>query len=208
MKHRWRDILLVLYRQITESKSIFCLLLILCVSVSGLVLINSIAKTNSCDIILETIKQTDEHILIAFVSFFAFSFFLFLTVIPLGTVSVVTAGFILGPAAGAVQYIALACASILLYEIGRDEDERSLVRLIDRFPRLRYLINLFQSNGIAFCVASRILPIVPSAIASLAASYIGINRRDYVIGTISAGWVRPVGFGLVGALGQQLPLCS
>ncbi|MEL7040615.1 MAG: VTT domain-containing protein [Pseudomonadota bacterium] len=135
------------------------------------------------------------------------SFFLFLTVLPLGTVTVVAAGYILGPIAGAIQFVSLVAASILLYELAKEKDNRVLDDRLVEYPRLLKLINTMRHRGIVFVVLSRLLPMIPSAIASLSASYVGISRQDYLLGLFLAGWVRPILFGMLGALGRSAPIC-
>lgn len=118
------------------------------------------------------------------------------------------AGLILGPLAGFVQFISLILASIVLFEIAREVDGRKLEDRLADYPNLSKLAGLASRRGLTFSIVSRLLPIVPSAVASLGAAYFSVKRRDFIVGTLLSGWVRPVCFGILGSLGRFAPICG
>lgn len=148
-----------------------------------------------------------EHIWLGYAILFCVSLGIFLTLMPLGSATVMTAGFLLGPMAGLVQFAALMLASTILYEIAREQDHEALAHRLKDFPRLHRIGRFAQTRGMAFAIISRLLPVVPSAAASLAGAYFCISRRDYYLGTLISGWVRPVALGMIGAAAGALPVC-
>lgn len=189
------------------SRSMNSAALILILSAACAILIYLNWEADSCLRLEAAISYVNHNFIVLSIVLLLWSFFLFLTVLPLGTVTVVTAGYVLGPIAGAIQFVSLVAASIILYELAKDKDNRLFDDRLGEYPRLMNLINTMRHRGIVFVVLSRLLPMIPSAIASLSASYVGISRRDYMVGLFLAGWVRPILFGMLGALGRTAPIC-
>lgn len=136
------------------------------------------------------------------------SFFVFLTVMPLGTATILLAGYFLGPVAGAAQFASLVLASLILYETGRERDPVRLERDLSAYPKLARYAGFARRQGFWFSVLMRLVPVVPSAAASLAAAFFSVSRRDFILATLLAGWVRPVGFAVLGSLGRFAPICG
>lgn len=139
---------------------------------------------------------------------FVWSALVFCTVLPLGTVTVLIAGYIFGPVAGLVQFCALFVASLVLYEVGRDRDQSLLAQQIEASPALSRLVASAGASGLWISIGLRLLPVVPSAGAALTASFLQLTRTDFLLGTVLAGWVRPLGFAYLGSLGRFVPICG
>ena len=166
------------------------------------------ALPSPCAWFLKVTEYLENRWLLGLAVVLVWSFCLFLTVLPFGTATILVAGYFLGPVAGISQYIALIAASIVLYEIGRDSDPKALERRLEKFPSLSRVAGLARRRGFAFSALLRIVPVVPSAVASLAASYFSVDRRSFILGTILAGWCRPLGFAFLGSLGRFAPVCG
>lgn len=183
-------------------------LVVLLVSLlAGLIWWTNQAGTDACGWLVQAEATALSHAWIGFGILFLVSLGIFLTLMPLGSATVMAAGFLLGPMAGLVQFAALMLASTILYEIAREQDHEALAHRLKDFPRLHRIGRFARDRGMAFAIASRLLPVVPSAAASLAGAYFCISRRDYYLGTLLSGWVRPVALGVIGAAAGALPVC-
>lgn len=167
-----------------------------------------IQQQSPCSILLEQTRNANERQVLVFAALIAWSFLLFLTVMPLGTATVVLAGFFLGPMAGVAQFASLVAASAVLYELGRDRDPERLSRELAEWPQVAKLAALPRRNGFIFSALLRLVPVVPTAVASLSASYFAISRKDFMLATLAVGWVRPVGFAILGSLGKVSGICG
>lgn len=178
------------------------------ISLMGILLLQLHRAPGVCEFLVMALDRSAEHLFGALLVLFCICFVLFLTVMPLGTVTIIIAGYFLGPLAGVAQYVALVAASMVLYELGRDSDPERLGRRLADFPAITRVAGLARRRGILFTVSMRLVPVVPSAVASLGASYFSVSRRDFLTGTLLAGWCRPVGFALLGTLGRFAPVCG
>ena len=135
---------------------------------------------------------------------FGWSFAIFLTVLPLGTATILIAGAALGAWAGSVQFAALVVASAVLFEVSGEQRQEDAVRFVKGRPRVFRIIEAFRTRGILATAVLRLAPVVPSAVCSLAAAGLGIGRWKFYIGTLMVGWVRPVIFAYMGATAAKL----
>ncbi len=137
---------------------------------------------------------------------FIWSFFLFLTVLPFGTATILIAGALLGAWAGWVQFAALVLASLILFEVSGGGRQAAAMHWIEGRPRLIRILRGVASRGLLATAVLRLAPVVPSAVCSLAAAGFGISRAKFFLGTLALGWVRPVAFATLGAAGGELAL--
>ncbi len=169
-------------------------LIIAALSVIGMLTWLSLAQPDFCSRLTGAQNWVNDYRLIAYLIVLVWSFFLFLTIMPLGTTTILIAGFFLGPSVGAVQFVSLVAASAVLYEIGREKDEAALAKRVAQYPALLKIAETGRKRGLIFSILLRLAPVVPSAVASLTASFFGLGRPAFYGGTLLAGWVRPVGF--------------
>ncbi|MEL6568907.1 MAG: VTT domain-containing protein [Pseudomonadota bacterium] len=149
-----------------------------------------------------------DHAGLAFLALFIWSACVFLTLAPLGTSTLLIASYLLGPMAGVVQFGALVMSSAILFEVSRERSDRALEARLEPFPRLNQLAGLARRNGLKFAIVTRVMPVIPSAGACLGAAYFNISRRDFYLGTLVSGWVRPAIFAVMGASAAALPVCG
>ena len=168
----------------------------------------SLSRPSLCGLLNDAQHIAAAHKLIGLSIVFIWSLGLFLTVLPLGTSTVFIAGFFLGPIAGVVQFASLVLSSAILFEFSKDKDDAQLKERLSAWPKLARWAELAQKHGLIYSVAIRIAPIVPSAGAALSSAYFHLIRRDFLLGTLLAGWIRPVGFAYLGSLGQFAPICG
>ena len=114
---------------------------------------------------------------------------LFLTVAPLGSVTVMVAGFVFGPLIGSLQALAQLAASALLYAF--------LPRPTHAAPEGSDASRVLRERPVLFVSLLRLVPVLPSAVSVIAYRELGISFRHMVVGTALAGWVRPVGLAYV-----------
>lgn len=163
---------------------------------------------SACSAIIDALRFVDERYLLFIGLLMIWSFLLFLTVVPLGTATIMLAGYFLGPIAGAAQFISLVLASLVLFETGRERDPARLENELAVYPKLARYAGVARRQGFWFSVLMRLAPVMPSAAASLAAAFFSVSRRDFLLATLIAGWVRPVGFAFLGSLGRFAPICG
>jgi len=183
-------------------------IVVFAISVLALLISGTIDPSAACRGVSTIHTIANGNPLLAYFILFGWSFGLFLTVMPLGTVTIILFGFLLGPAAGLVQFVALILSSMILYELGRGSDEETVNRRLEEYPALSRIGRVAAGHGKWATVILRLVPIVPSAVASLTASFFAISRWDFLIGTLVAGWVRPVAFAALGSLGHYAPVCG
>ncbi|MEO0466510.1 MAG: VTT domain-containing protein [Pseudomonadota bacterium] len=148
-----------------------------------------------------------DHSGFAFLVLFVWSALVFLTLAPLGTSTLLVASYILGPLAGLVQFGSLVVSSIILFELSRERSDHALEARLVPFPRLHRLAGLARRNGLKFAIITRVAPVIPSAAACLGAAYFNVSRRDFYLGTLLSGWIRPAIFAALGAGAAALPVC-
>lgn len=114
---------------------------------------------------------------------------LFLTMAPLGSVTVMVAGFVFGPLIGGLQALAQLAASALLYAF-LPRPTHAALEGSDASKMLR-------ERPVLFVGLLRLVPVLPSAVSVIAYRELGISSRHMVLGTALVGWVRPVGLAYV-----------
>jgi len=124
---------------------------------------------------------------------------LFLTVLPLGSATILIAGALLGTWAGWVQFVAQLVASLIIYEAATPSREQDAIQYLDARPRLKTAILRLQHHGIVATSFLRILPVVPSALCSILCKALDIHRSKFIAGTVAVGWIRPVLFASIGS---------
>ena len=191
-----------------SPKSLRLALVVALVSITAMTFYWASGSQTFCESLLQTYAIADAHRVAGLFILFVVCFCLFLTIVPAGTLIILLAGFLFGPLAGPVQFAAIVCASLILYEIGKEGDPERLERELTEWPKLAAFAGLAKRRGFTFSVLMRLTPVVPSAVASLGASYFSVSRKDFILGTLAAGWVRPVGFALLGSLGRFAPICG
>jgi uncharacterized membrane protein YdjX (TVP38/TMEM64 family) len=191
-----------------RSSSVRVGLLVAIVSVTALAGWNFLSPVSACDVAKPAVSAASDHLLVGLLLVFVCSSLLFLTVLPLGTATILIAGYLLGPVAGLAQYFAVILTSVILFEVGRERDPEEIKRQLAAYPALSRLFETVGSRGLWVSCLLRLVPVVPSAVASLCASFIGLRRRDFILGTVLAGWVRPIGFACVGAFGHFSQVCG
>lgn len=122
-------------------------------------------------------------------------------VLPAGSLSLIAGGAALGallPAA--IWFVAQLLTAPLLYRAGNVDHAR-----VDAVLR-RYLgsgaatlVEQAARDGIWTTAALRLTPVLPSAPAALIAAAAGIELRSFMIGSLLAGWLRPLYFAGLGA---------
>jgi len=183
-------------------------LLIAAISIVSLLVWSPLQGATACAAVADAARYADQWLLLLIGLLMICSFVVFLTVIPLGTAMVVLAGYLLGPVAGFAQFGSLLLASFILYQLGREADPAKLEHELASYPKLARFAAFARRQGFWFSVIIRITPVVPSAAASLAAAFFSVSRRDFMLATLLAGWVRPVGFAVLGSLGRFAPICG
>lgn len=165
-------------------------------------------SSEACNLVRGIAFQVDSQHLVWFALLAIVSFALLVTGIPFGTATILLAGYFLGPLAGPVQFVSLVLASIVLYEAAREKNPARLQAELESYPQLARYAGLARRQGFWFSVLMRLVPVVPSAVASLAAAFFSVSRREFLLATLLAGWVRPVGFAVLGSLGRFAPICG
>lgn len=194
--------------QIFDAKSVKIGLSVAVLSLFSILIWVGLSRPPLCPLLSHVNTIANTHHVIAYAILTTWSFCLFLTILPLGTTTIFIAGFFLGPLAGIAQYCALLASSMLLFHISKDTSDLQLKTRLSAWPALTKWSNLARKHGFVFSAILRIVPVVPSAAASLAAAYFHISRRDFYTGTIITGWIRPVAFATLGAMGKFAPICG
>ncbi len=137
--------------------------------------------------------------LIGFSVLLLFTFVLFVSVLPFGSITVLVAGAVLGPGAGWVVFAALIASGVFLFELSSPDLQQKAVAEVIRHRRVAKWVSRLRHHGTLTVGVLRVAPVVPAAICSLAAAGLGIARRKFIIGTLAFGWIRPVALGVIGA---------
>ena len=122
-------------------------------------------------------------------------------VLPAGSLSLIAGGAALGsllPAA--IWFLAQLVTSPLLYRASATDHARVL-GLVDKYAgRIAAgCLDRAARDGVWTTILLRLTPVLPSAPAGLIASASGIGLKQFIIGSVLAGWVRPLYFGSIGA---------
>ena len=139
---------------------------------------------------------------------FAWSCILFMTFVPLGTVTILIAGYVLGVGAGFIQFGSACLASALLYRVF---DYRAHQYAIEDFTDSRWILSLFdlvQNRPVVTGCLLRIIPVIPSAACVFISKIMSISFRDMMTATFAVGWIRPVFFAYLGSTAATLTAAS
>ncbi|WP_026942508.1 VTT domain-containing protein [Hellea balneolensis] len=126
-------------------------------------------------------------------------FFLFLTVAPLGSFTILVAGFLWGPIAGVVQFSALCLSSYALYIWTAPKGQNYAYQRIIKNGKALELAERFQLHPLKSVCVLRLVPVIPSCVCVLTCSAFSIPGRALFTGTLLSGWVRPVLLAYVGS---------
>lgn len=160
--------------------------------------------------VADTIRALDglvkANYLTALVVFLLLAFVLQLLVLPTGTITMLTGGFIFGaPIAAGLYYVAQLFAAPLVFSaarlgFGRFADEKldGLVRR-DASGRLAGILDIARSEGVLAAVALRLAPVITSPVVPILAATAGIQLRSLMLGSVLASWIRPLFWASVGA---------
>lgn len=180
-----------------------------------LILVASVLIYASANIFeLETIARqhlamqsltVDTKIIIGLV-LFIWSCVLFTTFVPLGTVTVLIGGYLLGVTAGFIQFGSLCVSSMFLYSIF---DRTKHTHMIEDYTQNQRVLRLFSAvDGHPVVTVSllRVIPVIPSAACVFISQIMRISFRDMMTATLVSGWIRPVFFAYVGSKAASLVL--
>jgi uncharacterized membrane protein YdjX (TVP38/TMEM64 family) len=131
-------------------------------------------------------------------------------IVPAGTVSVIVGGILFGAFLPAALWTAAQLVTApLIYRLtlrsfGTDDSGPAApgagIRVVERWlgRRSAEIIDLARIDGLFTVVVLRLLPIIPSAPTCMIAAALGIRLRHLMIGTLMAGWVRPLFYASLG----------
>lgn len=199
---------LSLLRSLWQARSVRTGGLVVAVSALAFVVWERLSPIAFCEVLARFERISGEAPASGLLILFLWSLILFCTVLPLGTLTVLIGGYLLGPVAGIAQFGAVLVSSLILFEIGRETQSDRLARRLESYPALTRWVAAAEASGLWISIVLRLAPVVPSATAALAASFLQISRREFMLATLLAGWVRPVGFAVLGSLGRFVPVCG
>ena len=136
---------------------------------------------------------------LAYALLFIWCFLLFLTVAPLGSFTILAAGFFLGPVAGIVQFLALCASSFILHIWTAPRSKRAVYERVIKNKSVLKIVEKFRGRPVTTVCALRIVPIIPSCLCVLTCSAFAIPGRALLIGTILTGWIRPIALAYIGS---------
>jgi len=137
---------------------------------------------------------------------FLWSCVLFTTFVPLGTVTVLIAGYLLGIAAGFIQFGALCVSSLFLYSIF---DRRKHTQSIKDYTQNSVILGGFKAvegHPILTVCLLRIIPVIPSAACVFISQIMNVSFRNMMTATLYSGWIRPVAFAYLGSKAASLAI--
>lgn len=152
----------------------------------------------------KVIAFIQENRRLSFLILFVWSFILFLTIAPLGSFTVLAAGFLLGPFAGAVQFLALCLSSWVVHLWTHPGRQQAAYEQLIQRPEALRLVERFKSAPLLLVSVLRLIPVVPSCVCVLACSALGVAGKYLLQGTLLTGWVRPVFFAFMGSQASSL----
>lgn len=130
---------------------------------------------------------------------FVWSCVLFTTFMPLGTATVLLAGYVLGPAAGLIQFGSMLISTVFLYRVFEQPDKSYRIENYTQNSTLLKLFDLVSDHSIWTVSLLRIIPVIPSAACVFISRILCIRLKDMIIGTLFVGWIRPVFFAFLGS---------
>lgn len=127
-----------------------------------------------------------------------------LFIIPSGSAILLIAGAVIGPKSGLLYFAAMLATSPIVYSLAKTQPEyaQDILSRLSKQRRLRTILTHglsgMQSKPIIGMGALRLMPMVPSALAVLAAAAVGLSLRGILIGTALFGFFRPLAISTIG----------
>lgn len=157
-----------------------------------------------------TVRVLDAEVkanyLTAIAIFVFLAFVLQLLVLPTGTITMLTGGFLFGaPIAAAIYYIAQLFAAPLVFGASRmgfgsfADEKLGGIAERDKSGRLATILHLARSEGVLAAVALRLAPVITSPIVPILAATAGIRLQSLMLGSVLASWIRPLFWASIGA---------
>lgn len=171
---------------------------LLAISAIGTALILSIGGR---ELLVATLATLEQHP-IAFACVFAsWAVIANCLILPAGSLSLIAGGAVLGAPVPAAIWFAAQLASAPFIHRATSLERTATSAMIERYLGASpgQLLARAATDGIWATVVLRLTPILPSAPAALIAAAMGISLRSFMIGSIAAGWVRPLYFASIGA---------
>lgn len=159
--------------------------------------------------LIETLERLTSWIranaLLALLVLALWSFVSQLAAVPSGTLTMLAGGFLLGWPSAVAYFAAMVIAGQVVHAGARHGLNEPALRWIDRMHQrwptadIAAWTEAARREGIIVSAALRSLPFLPSAGGALVAGGLGVTGRDFLLGTLLAGWIRPLSFALIGA---------
>lgn len=188
-------------RIISSRHTVFSnkIILIICASLVLLLIAKGLGfgTVENTQAILEQVNSWPDGALYALL--FLWCFLLFLTVAPLGSFTILAAGFFLGPIAGPVQFLALCLSSYVLHIWTKPRKAQpAYAQIIENKSALK-VIEKFRGYPVTTVSVLRLVPVIPSCVCVLTCSAFAIPGRALLKGTLLTGWVRPILLAYIGS---------
>ena len=157
------------------------------------------------DVIITNIHSISEfvreHRNIAILILFIWSSILFLTLAPLGSFTILIAGFLLGSGAGWIQFLSIIFSTIILILVFDQKPTKPYCT--SDLPEFAHkTLSLVTGRPFLTSSALRLIPVVPSCACVLICLELNISKANICAGTIAFGWLRPV---LLAIIGSHIP---
>jgi uncharacterized membrane protein YdjX (TVP38/TMEM64 family) len=122
-------------------------------------------------------------------------------VLPAGSLSLIAGAMLLGTVLPAAIWYAAQLATAPLIHRSVDAGSSATTALVERYlgANAARLLGRAAQDGIWTTVVLRLTPVLPSAPAAMIAAWAGIDLRRFMLGSVLAGWVRPLYFASIGA---------
>jgi len=156
-------------------------------------------------LIIGTFSKPDSRVgvVLCFVSLTLISQFL---VIPSGSILMIGGGFLLGSLPATIIYTALLPVSGII--VGQIYSSSSLKcwlgTLLFKHQKSYRIITLLKNEPFTLSTVLRLTPVVPAAIAAIAAYSLNIRPTTFIFATLCVGWVRPLFFASIGGTAHSL----
>lgn len=195
-----------------RSIGIGAILLLLVLSV---VAIYWLTKGGGVAWIQETVRALDRQVRanypLAIGIFLAIALVIQCFIVPTGTIVMLTGGFLFGgPLAAGMYHAAQLVAAPIVYGAIRlgfgGYADAKLDDIVRRYlpERFSNLTEMARSEGVMAAVSLRLAPVITSAIVPILAAASGIKLWALLVGSVLAGWVRPLFWASVGASAHSL----
>ena len=156
-------------------------------------------------------SHVDANYPLALGVFAALAFLLQLFILPTGTITMLTGGFLFGaPIAAGLYYFGQLLAAPVVYGAVRmgfgDFADEKLERLLAKYlpGRFKGILDIARAEGFLASVALRLAPVITSAVVPIMAATAGIKLRMLMLGSLAASWIRPLFWASVGATARSL----